>query len=1498
MNNKLMGNLKRVSLSGILAFCFLSTLFSNNYEAGNIRYFEEFDLPGEAAVVAGQMELEEASAEAVAEHAYDLILDKVVSEGRITNQLNKTAFFSLPMGISIGGDASYMIVINEAKILNNHAIFDAFMVLTNPIDGSKLRFAAKNIAFTFGSGLLNGFQLELIEKQEVKVQENASLWIREGSYVDWDCNGFNQLGITAELELNEKKFKKVKPETGEVQPGKVSALFSVTVSNFQDMLVELSLAPFKMEGFDEAYFAFENLTFDFSDSRNSAEFALPANYPGDYSGEMATLWRGIYVNEARVYLTGKMSGKNGQVTSIYAKEFLLDEYGLTGFVGGTNLLSIKDGEMGNWPFSIEELELELFTSEVRYFELAGQVMVQGADKTLDYDAFYDAEGIYHFGISIGQDLPFNALAAKVNLHQTSRIEVTVDNDKFYPAAELNGQISFACAKGGGGKLLNIPKLDFEGLRIATIAPVFDIQYLGMASDDDMSFNNFPITLTEASFRKTNTTGQFTFGVKINLSPTKDDGIGGETVLNIKTDTSGDKWKYDGLTVQKIHVKAKKEGAYEIEGTIMFAKGDPVYGDGFRGDLSAKFAKSFSLRAIAVFGKVDGFRYFFVDAFLTLPAPGITAGPFVMNGFGGGMYYRMKQNAEGDPGGEMGETISGLTYSPDKDSHLALRAAVQGGIVYPKIISCKVGFLIQFNRHGGIDLIGFDGEAVVATPQLGASMDQMKAMSKTVAGGQKVKLPSHEIMKATISIVMDFENSVFHSEMELFVDAGLIRGINEGNSAGRGVMHIDPDKWYLHLGRPDAPIGLELVGLVKVGGYFMAGHDIPDAMVMHPKVLEYLDMDNSDFNGNRSENDIIMGKGLAFGANFELDTGDLRFLIFYARFELGGGYDVMLIDYGNKAYCEGYSGSVGINGWYGKGQAYAYFGGKIGIKVKLFMKSRKFDIISLQTAAAIRLEGPNPTWMKGVVGGKYNILGGLIKGKCKFEMTVGTKCELRTMSELADLEIIADLAPAAESNDVDVFTLPQAVFNMPIDKVIRISEDVKLTKTFKVQLAEYSIYKDKEKISGSYELDAERTTLAFTPDRIFDPKSKYKVVAKVSFQEYKGGQWQAYKDDSGKVYYETKEALFTTGVLPDRIPADYIRYSYPLDRQVNFYKKEYAAAYITFKSDLEPFFIPQEGWKQQARWTPVNGKAIYSDISYKAGDKTAEAVVPESLVNGQVHAFELVNIPLDGNNDINRNVKENTSSTTDANTGSTTEVTTREAQGTISEAEEKAFYTIPFRVSNHDRFLDKVTANEMNVRFLYNVSPGVDLLGATYYGPEFFDRYEINGDGDIQPLIQREAVLNGADWYQANIHPLMYKGYPIHPKAVIDHRDTNDYGVPPVQRIDLWQVGYNYILTDADIESGTVNQEAEMTHLVYALQKVWSADYANIRNNIANAVSNGLTPTSRMTTILNKYPAPQVSAGNYPIRLSYVLPGRNTVTSEKVINMKSGYDVKQVDLIEE
>ena len=134
-----------------------------------------------------------------------------------------------------------------------------------------------------------------------------------------------------------------------------------------------------------------------------------------------------------------------------------------------------------------------------------------------------------------------------------------------------------------------------------------------------------------------------------------------------------------------------------------------------------------------------------------------------------------------------------------------------------------------------------------------------------------------------------------------------------------------------------------------------------------------------------------------------------------------------------------------------------------------------------------MEGPNPFWLYGVVGGEYKILGGLIKGKCNFEVTVGNKCDMKVRTqELADMEIIGDLTPVNNSEEIDPFVYPQAVFNMPVGKSLKISEDEKLTKEFRVNLVEYSFYQGETRINGLIEWNEDMTTLAFVPDEVLFP----------------------------------------------------------------------------------------------------------------------------------------------------------------------------------------------------------------------------------------------------------------------------------------------------------------------------------------------------------------------------------------------------------------------------
>jgi len=1490
VNIMLLKYLLKYLLSIVIIFNSLN-LIAEDYQEGNIRFFDNtedgFVLNSSSSIPS----LSKKKDDNPIKDKMNLILKKIINENRIIDKLDPSVFFSLPIGISSDKNGSYMIVIDKATIYKDHAIFSAFMIITNPFNGVKLHFRADDIAFTFKNGLLNGLNLKLFEDVDIPLFKDSNMKCRKGSYVEWDCKGFKKLNLAGSIDLSEKKFIKVNPYSGKLS-GRVTSDFLVSVSDFQDILLELSFEPFKITGFDEAYFHFTKLTLDFSDTENAPGFKLPSNYPEGFSGEMENLWRGFYIQKAEIFLSNKFENS----TSIYAENLILDNNGLSGVIGATNILSLDKGKLGSWEMSIDNFNLEFITGDVKALTLEGRLIVQGSTDELKYNAYYDSGKKYHFGINTAKKLNYDVFGAQIDLFKTSRIEVSVVDDMFMPTAILDGEISFACSKSekqSSKKLLILPKLSFQGMRISAEKPNFDIEYLAMASSDSLSFNKFPITLTKASFEKQgDDIGRFNFGLKVNFSPSTADGIVGDTEIGILAQVGSKEWKYKGLKLKKVHVVAKKKGTYKIDGSIEFIENDPVYGNGFRGDVEVTYISRFKLNAVAVFGKTKGFRYFFVDAFYASKV-GLQATPFILNGFGGGLFHKVRQSLPNENvNSALGKSLSDIAYVPDSKSSIGIKAAVKAGIIKNDLISCKTNFAIIFNKYGGVNQISFFGEGLVLPASSKFIPSKIKKMTAKLAAGQSQKIEEDAIMKVSQSILMDFKNETFHTEMEVFLNvAGVLKGLGPKNSAGRGVLHIDPDKWYLNLGTPTDRMGVDFIGVLKVGSYFMAGHDIPDAMTMHPKVIEYLGLNKSK--GNRKQRELSSGRGLAFGADFEIDTNDLTFLkIFYAQFELGFGYDIMLLDYGPNAYCKGRDGSFGMNGWYAKGQAYAYFGGKIGIEVPLFGKSRKFEILDIRTAAALQIKGPNPTNFFGIVGGSYRLLGGMIKGSCKFEVKIGEKCDIQQKNDLSDLTIIGDLSPMNKSKDVSVFSLPQAVFNMPIENEIKIADDKALRKTFKIRLKKYSIYSGGKELKGSVEWNNDKTSIVFTPAIMFSPNTKYEIITKVSFMEKIYGRWKIYKDDKGKEYVESKTAIFTTGELPDKIPESYIKYNYPIDRQANFYRDEYATAYVKFTSDVSLFFARKE-YKQIAKWSCLSGEDIYAELKYYPENQTVETKIPGNLSTSKFYKFMLVNQPISDDKNVDRNVKE--TNTTALKQGETTsKITTRAATGTIDDGEEKAFFEIDFRTSKYTKFLDKIPENELDVRFLKHVSAGVDMPGVTIYGDEMFDEFEIYGNENYSPLIKREAILENTDWYQKNIYPLMYKNYPLNKKAQITNRNLSELGIPPTKNIYIYQIDYDYTLSDNDIDTESFSSSAEFSHFVYGLPITWASDYLSIRNNISNLIDKGFVPTKAMNDIINKYPCPQLSIGKYPIMIKYIIPGRNITTSYKIINMINNIEIRQVN----
>jgi hypothetical protein len=679
----------------------------------------------------------------------------------------------------------------------------------------------------------------------------------------------------------------------------------------------------------------------------------------------------------------------------------------------------------------------------------------------------------------------------------------------------------------------------------------------------------------------------------------------------------------------------------------------------------------------------------------------------------------------------------------------------------------------------------------------------------------------------------------------------------------------------------------------MGSYFMMGHDIPTNITVNPRVLEILNLTKEEVCGDRDDSNLASGKGIAFGAFFELNTGNLNFLIFYGQFEFGAGFDIMMTEYPG-AHCEGSTGKLGINGWYAKGQAYAYMAGKIGINVKVFGKKKNFDILDLSAAVLFRAQGPNPVYMEGYAGGNYNILGGLVKGKCNFKVTIGEKCVIvAPNSGLQDMKMIGDITPAENTQDVDVFTVPQVVFNVPVNKVLKITNDNNIQQTFRVKLNKCELKNGTQTVGYKPKWNADYNVLVVEPDVIFNPQTNYELAVEIGFEENKNGTWEIFKENGAEVI-ENQTITFKTGDLPDKIPASAIECSYPINRQYNFYRDEYGQAYCKFRLDIGPFFTASSDRKVQIQWVAANGSKTIGDINYNSSDRILNTPVPPSLLPNTIYSFNIVSVPADQSKSLDKNVTSNVQNIDLQDTAANMNVTTKEAEGTLTNTEEKFMFSVNFRTSTYARFADKLTAGNKQVTFLDFIEYGQYYIGYSFNNIEAFDKFEVHGESGNLPLVRMNGILESTPWFMEEVLPTIYSNSYIHNDRCILWRDTSICGLPPKRDIRLAQAYLSPVLQDDEIQTGHPVNQKNYTDFVYTLARYWSKDYYNLRDYLAYIYPQYTSDDPIFDHILKTFMLRSVKPGVYPVKVEYVLPGTNIVTTSQVVTLQNNFKTSIYD----
>ncbi|HAP59812.1 MAG TPA: hypothetical protein DCR93_10025, partial [Cytophagales bacterium] len=649
----------------------------------------------------------------------------------------------------------------------------------------------------------------------------------------------------------------------------------------------------------------------------------------------------------------------------------------------------------------------------------------------------------------------------------------------------------------------------------------------------------------------------------------------------------------------------------------------------------------------------------------------------------------------------------------------------------------------------------------------------------------------------------------------------------------------------------------------------------------PEVADILGMDPDDLDYMRDLNALGEGAGFAFGASFKMDTGDLTFLMFYARFKAGAGFDIMLKDYGS-ATCAGNSGPIGINGWYANGQAYAYFEGKIGIRVKLFGKSKSVNILDIGAAALLQAKLPNPFWMRGIVGGRFSVLGGLVKGNCRFEVTLGEECQIQAGSVVEGIAVISDVTPSDGSADVDVFATPQAVFNLPIGEEFEMVDVDGRQKAFRIKLDQFVIKNGTQTIPGSVSWNGPQDVAAFDAFDILPPQKSLAVTVQVSFEEKVFGKWEPVSV-KGQIYRETKTINFTSGNAPDHIPLTNVQYSYPIVNQLNYYVDESNLGYIQLKRGQPYLFEPGSQWIQRGRIRDNNGAEFTFQFQYNAGTRQVSFTAPAGLQSNRDYTLEIMNLPASSGGAIDRNVRATETALASDGVDLEATITNRRAEGTISELQEKEIYSAPFHSSRYRTFVAKVQGQQVNRSGIGLWRPyDIDFIVSFIDSDEGFEQAEIKGNGytDHQALVSLEADMSTNGYYNQYIYSLLYQNYPLDGNMSITYRDVEVLGLVPTKAVSVLQNNEDLVYDPAvPLPTGNAN-------LRYVYEMVWwfAHDYYDLREQASRRYGGNPPYPAPITKILTTR-FPVLQPGSYPIYVRYRLPGRTEISSQAIIRME-------------
>jgi|GEM_PF-3149843 len=833
----------------------------------------------------------------------------------------------------------------------------------------------------------------------------------------------------------------------------------------------------------------------------------------------------------------------------------------------------------------------------------------GVNDCLAYNATITYDSKFNFEVSALGNFAADVWKAEVTILEGSTLVITNDDDdyegEFLVEATLHGEILVA-GEEGFTKGLRVEGVSFQNLVVRNQKRYIEPGNWGFPSVT-VKMGAFQLTLEDIAFmnygEEEDDETALTFDGLVSLAPSDDAGITAcgsfAFIGNMVEEEERQRWKYDRMKIDEIFINASAPG-FGISGGLTFYENHETFGNGFRGMISVWVAGvneeegmeeqgsnhqvscfgsvpdevDFGISAMAQFGSVEINNviedYFFVDLQAKFGATGIPIVPSVLKltALGGGIYHKMDRDenylealvnaTENTPTAipALGTSLSGIRYEPDANVGLGIRLSAGFATMKDAMLNGNVFFEMQFNDGGGLNFILIQG-----TAQMLKDINLGK-LPKIAQDTSLIKAPDVDAsIRAYVSILFDFENDLFDAQFRMYLTTpgNIVTGAGTGNVMGWAHIYADETGWFVKIGEPDNRCGVKVnIGdflAIHFDAYFCVGNmEIPDIPDPPDDVLSLMGYNEGDAYDPKRSSLVSTGAGLAFGASFGVNTGDLTFLIFYGNFQMILGFDISILDYG-EAYCVNTNEQIGFDGWYATGQIYAGVGAEVGVTAKIFGKRIKATILQASAGVILQASLPNPFYGRGILGGTYDVLGGLVKGTWRFEIELGEQCTIAGASNPAIIPIIDRIIPE-DGAEVGVDFEPIVQFLVPIEDQYTLTGLDGEDEYYKVKLidSETGLYLDGEKIFGMKELSSDKRSMVWKPRDMLRGDREYMFIVEVRFQERQGYSWVDVYED-GELAFERDTIFVTTGPSLLILPNANIKSSYPFPEQFNFYEEQ-------------------------------------------------------------------------------------------------------------------------------------------------------------------------------------------------------------------------------------------------------------------------------------------------------------------------------------------------------